>query len=232
MKGKLYGVGIGPGDPGLITIRAKDLIETTKNIIVPVKNVGESSTALDIVKKAIDLSGKNIIPLKFEMDGGKDNFVKCGISAGDEIVKTLSEGEDAVMITLGDVSIYSTYMYLNDHIRKLGFETEIIPGVPSFSHAAALSGTPLVLNNESLIIMPGTSGIAEIKKAIEGNGNVVIMKSGGYMKDIIRIMKENNIPLEKAKVVSRAGMDGQYIGSLDPNRDFNYFTTTIIRKGE
>jgi len=228
MAGKLYGVGIGPGDPGLMTIKAKEILDGVKHIVAPVKKAGEESTALNIVLKCVDIKGKEIHDLVFTMEGGRAQFEECGRAAGDAIMKILSEGEDAAMISLGDISVYSTYMYLSGYVESNGYETEIIPGVTSFSYAAALAKVPLVLGDEGLAVITPRSGL--IPRAVKDFDNVVVMKSGGSMAEMRKEMEKNGIPAENAYVISRAGMDGQYIGPMDEGKEFNYFTTTIIKK--
>ena len=227
-KGRLFGIGIGPGDPGLMTLKAKEVLDSVNHIIAPVKKEGEASTALNIVREKVDLSSKTVHSLIFSMEGGKKQFEECGKNAGDRIMEILRTGEDAAMITLGDVSVYSTYMYLSDHVGSNGFETEIIPGVTSFSYAAALAKIPLMLGDEALaVIVPNGDSIS---RAVHDFDNVVVMKSGKHMAEIRKAMVDNNIPEENAVVVSRGGMDGQYIGPVDTGREFNYFTTTVIKR--
>ncbi|MDR2866008.1 MAG: precorrin-2 C(20)-methyltransferase [Methanomassiliicoccaceae archaeon] len=228
MAGKLYGIGIGPGDPGLLTLKAKEILDRTGTIVCPVKKEGEASTALEIVRKAVNISGKRIVPLVFAMEGGREQFEECGRKAGDVLMDILSKGEDAAVITLGDVSVYSTYMYLDGYVSSKGFETEIIPGVTSFSYAAALAKIPLMLGDEGLAVI--TPKGRSIEHALEGFENIVVMKSGKHMKEMSAAMTARGIPHENAVVVSRAGMEGQHIGVIDERREFNYFTTTIIKK--
>jgi precorrin-2/cobalt-factor-2 C20-methyltransferase len=229
-KGKLYGIGIGPGDPELITLKAKRILDSVGTIFVPVKNMSESSTALSIVSKVIDLTGKNIVKVLFSMEGGREDFLAYGKEASSVIIRTLDPGNDAAMITLGDVSIYSTYMYLNGYIENEGYDTEIVPGVTSFSCSAALAKVPLMLGDEGLAVIPSLKNRKMAEAAMDNFDNVVVMKSGKSMDGIAEMMIERGIPRENAVVISRAGMDGQYIGPLMDGKEFNYFTTTIVKK--
>jgi precorrin-2/cobalt-factor-2 C20-methyltransferase len=229
-KGKLYGVGIGPGDPELMTLRSVNVLKNIRNIVAPVREEGGESTALGIVSKATDLEGKNVIKLVFRMEGGRKEFEECGRYAASKVIDILRTGEDVAVITLGDPSIYSTYMYINDHIESSGFETEVIPGVTSFSAAAALAKVPLVLGDESLAVVPSAYGNRAVEAALNGFDNIVVMKAGKSTEDVADLMSAYGIPEENATVVSRAGMEGQYIGPMGKGREFNYFTTIIIRK--
>ena len=117
MAGKLYGLGIGPGDPMLLTLRAKQVLETADVIAYPVKEDGEDSTALNIVRQVIDLKNKKIMPFIFRMDKDKSQREKCREKAAAQIMEILAQGSDVAMITLGDVAIYSTYIYVHQMVQ-------------------------------------------------------------------------------------------------------------------
>ena len=228
-KGKLYGIGIGPGDPELITVKAKRILNEVPVIFVPVKDAGGDSTALSIISKIIDTGGKSIMDVVFSMEGGREDFLACGRTAASVVTGVLDSGRDAAMITLGDVSLYSTYMYLNGYIREGGYETEIIPGITSFSNASALTGIPLAMGDEGLAVIPA-SLMHHADTLLRCLGNVAVMKAGGIMNEILELLDERGVPPENATVVSRAGMDGEYIGQIDAKRHFSYFTTVLIKR--
>lgn len=230
MNGKLYGVGVGPGDPELLTLKAKRIIEESDVLIVPVKSEGEKSTAFEIIRPVVDLEGKDIRRVVFTMDADSSVYWECGKNAGDLITNELRAGKDVAVITLGDVSIYSTYSYINRFVIDEGFETCIIPGVPSFCGGAALAGIPLVLGEECLTIVPSVGNRERVEKAIGGSDNVVIMKAGGSIGMIADIMRLNGIPDDCATVISNVGMAKEYIGPLDCTRRYGYFTTVILKK--
>ena len=150
MAGKLYGIGVGPGDTGLMTLRAKEVLEGCGVIAYPVKRPGEGSVALDIIKPVVDISEKSIEEFLFSMDPDDSVRERCRAEALDKMCMLLDNGEDIAMVTLGDVGVYSTYMYIDRDIRARGYETEVIPGIPSFCHGAALAGIPLMIGNEGL----------------------------------------------------------------------------------
>ena len=134
------------------------------------------------------------------------------------------------MITMGDVSVYSTYMYVNQYVAEHGFETEIIPGIPSFCSGAAAARLPLMEGNESLVIVPSVRAEQQVEEAIAHYDNVVIMKAGGSIGRILELMKKYDRAEGCATVISCVGMKDEYIGSLDPKRTYSYFTTVIIKR--
>jgi len=229
MKGKLYGIGVGPGDPGLLTLRAKEAIEAADAVVYPVTEPGEESAALGIVEQVADLSGKELVEALFRME--MSVAIRSGhrAEAVDTVVRLLSEGKDVAMITLGDVSIYSTYMRINDAVEAEGYETEVIPGIPSFCGAAALAKIPLVMGRESLAVVSAARDMADARTAIRDFDNVVVMKAGKRIGEIREAMEANGIPVTGATVMHNVGMGDEYVGPLRDG-DYGYFTTVVIKK--
>ena len=230
-KGKLYGIGVGPGDPSLMTLRAFEALQVAHTIAYPVKVRGERSTALDIVRRRVDVSGKDILELEFRMDPSDEVRQACRKEAVAELAERLDRGEDIAMITLGDVSVYSTYMRIDRMVRDLGYETEVVPGIPSFCHGAAKAGVPLMIGEEGLAVVSYAKDNPDVANAFEGFDNVVVMKAFNSMGEIASLMERNGFSAEDAVVVSNVGMEDEYIGPMDPERRYGYFTTVIAKKG-
>ncbi|MCK9323207.1 MAG: precorrin-2 C(20)-methyltransferase [Candidatus Methanomethylophilaceae archaeon] len=230
MNGILYGVGIGPGDPELITLKAKKIIENCEVLVAPIKKIGEKSTAFEIIKPVVNIEGKKILEVVFTMSGDDPEYMACGKVAGDIIAEELKHGKNVAMITLGDVSIYSTFMYLQRYIHSIGFKTEIIPGIPSFCSGAALAGLPLTLGNEGLAIVPANKNEPLVDEALDKFDNMVFMKVGNNVKNISDKMAERGIDQNCATIISNVGMKNQYIGPIDLSREYGYFTTMIVKK--
>ncbi|MCD8240929.1 MAG: precorrin-2 C(20)-methyltransferase [Lachnospiraceae bacterium] len=232
MAGKIYGIGVGPGDPELLTLKAKKILDAVDVIAVPVKEAGEYSTALEIIRPVVDLDGKEIVEVVFRMLRDEEERRKCRAAACEQLADLLRGGKDIAMITLGDVSVYSTYMYVNNYLAEAGFETEIIPGIPSFCSGAAKAQLALMEGNEGLAIVPSAKENLLVDAALDHFENIVVMKAGGSIEKLIGKLKARDIPLSAATVLSCIGMENEYIGPLDPKREYSYFTTVIIKKGE
>ncbi len=231
MKGKLYGIGVGPGDPDLMTLRAKEVLESSSVIAYPVRKSGEAGVALEIIKQRIDISGKEIVELLFSMNPDDEVRKKCRAVALDQICTLLDQGKDVAMITLGDVAVYSTYMYEDAEIRRRGYETEVIPGIPSFCHGAALARQPLMIGEESVAVASLAKRDNEkVERLLDVVDNLVIMKAFASIPAIAEMLNKRGIPLGNATVMSNVGMPDEYIGPLDPNREYGYFTTVLIKK--
>ena len=229
-NGRLYGIGVGPGDSELLTLKAVRIIRECDIIFAPRKSEDDESVALKIVEGAVDLKDKNILRPIFAMSKATESFWEYGRRASDEIIEMLKGGKDVVFVTLGDVSIYSTFFYMQTYIKQKGYDVIVVPGISSFSAGAAQAGIPLVLGMENLVILPSIGDKDRLYDAIGSFDNIVIMKSGSNVPLIAGIMGENHIPLDRATVISNVGMDGEYIGPLDTEREYGYFTTVIINK--
>jgi len=233
MAGKLYGIGVGPGEPGLLTLKAKEILDGCDVIGYPVKKLGEGSVALDIIKPSVDVSGKEIVEFLFSMDPDDSVREKCRAEAMSQMCALLDKGKDIAMVTLGDVGVYSTYMYIDADIKARGYETEVIPGIPSFCHGAALAGIPLMIGNEGLAIVPvAKENSALLSSALDNFDNVVIMKAFKSINMIADMMESKGIPVSKATVISNIGMEGEYVGPMVRDRTYGYFTTVIVKRGD
>ena len=231
MKGKLYGIGVGPGNPDLMTLRAKELLEKAQVIAYPVKKLGEEGVALNLISQRVDVKGKEVVELLFSMNPDDEVRKKCRAEAMEKICGLLDQGKDIAMVTLGDVAVYSTYMYIDRDIQARGYETEVVPGIPSFCHGAALARLPLMIGEESVAVVSLAKRNNEnAEKVLDAVDNLVIMKAFASIPAIVEMLNKRNIPLANATVMSNIGMEDEYLGPLDPNREYGYFTTVLIKK--
>ena len=230
MAGKLYGVGVGPGDVELLTMKAYRLLRDTGVIAVPIKKKGEESTALAIIRKVINLEEKEIIRLEFPMEHTGNALEKSHHLAAQRLCRILEKGRDVVLITLGDVSLYSTCSYVLWRVREHGYEIEMVPGVPSFCDAAARAGIPLAQGHEDLAVLSASNQREPLECALDHFENVVIMKAGSRMPLIVEILQEREL-MDRSWAAENIGMENETIGRPDPERSYGYFTTVIVKKG-
>lgn len=229
MSGKFYAVGVGPGDFEYMTLKAKRVLETADVIAVPVKARGEKSTALEIAKKAVDLSEKTILELEFPMSRGRDTRLKSRQTAAEKVAAVLDESKTVAMVTLGDASLYSTCSYVSERLIKAGYETETVAGVPSFCASAACAGISLCSETESLAIVPAVTDIGELESILNTFSNVVIMKAGKSIDKIYDCLDRLGLT-QNAVVTSGVGMENEIIEPLKRNGEYGYFTTIIVKK--
>ena len=227
VKGTLYGVSIGPGDPELITVKAMNVISESKYIATPHTGTGDS-LALSIVSQAIDLSDKEIMKLEFPMTKDKDILAKSHNEAADAIAKVLDMGENVAMLNLGDVTIYSTFAYTMDKLLEKDYDVEVIPGVTSFCASASQLKIGLTTMNEPLHIIPAT-GI-DLKEALQMPGSKVLMKIGKSMPKLIETLKELGIE-DNVYAVENCGLENEKIyKNLDEfDGKMGYFTIVVVK---
>ena len=231
MKGKLFGVSVGPGDWKMMTLRAKEALEDSEYICFPAKSKGSSSFALSIIQDAIDTTDKKVEELVFSMDPRDEVRRESENVAIKRLCELLDQGHNVSLITIGDAGVYSTYMYTDAKIRAMGYETEIIPGISSFTYGAAMARLPLMIGDESFCVIPMAKGNVErLEKAIIDNDNIVVMKAYDSLDIIAEILRRNEIPFSFATVMCDVGTEKQYIGPIDLKRDYGYFTTVLIKK--
>ena len=227
MKGKLYGIGVGPGDPELMTLKAKRLIEECDIVAVPVKKEGEESVALNIARGAASVPEEKVRRILFTMNKDKAKREECRQAAAEAIMEYLDAGQSVAMPVLGDVGIYSTYSYVHKKLIQAGYEVQMISGIPSFCAGASRANISIVEGNEGFGVIPSLKGIDQVKKAMGVFDNLVIMKVGSHVKEVYDILKAEGKE-DNAIIISNVGMEGEYVGPLLSDREYGYFTTMII----
>ncbi len=230
-QGIFYGVGIGPGDPELITLKAKKRIEDTDVICAPRTGKGEM-LALSIVRQVIDLSKKTILPIDSDMERDSQKRNQKYREQASVLAKYLAVGSDVVMINIGDISIYSTVGYMADALQELGYKTVMIPGVPSFCAVAAALNENLTCMNEPLHIIPASSGA--IEEQLKLPGTKILMKSGKQLQHTLKVIDSMGM-IEDTSLVSNCGLpDEMILKEIDKDTPLpeaaGYFTTLIVKK--
>jgi len=231
-SGKLYGIGVGPGDPQLLTIKAMKILEKMKYIFTAASDSSGRSLALEIVSDYIAPDAK-VHPLHFPMTRKKERLERAWRENCEKVKKVLSLPEDAAFITLGDPSTYSTFTYL---MRKLDqivdLRCEIVPGITSYQASAALAGLPLAEAEESITIVSGAKGTRELERALTYSDNIVIMKAYRHYREIVKFLKEKGLAGQSV-AVRRCGLPGEEISlKIDEwnGEEKSYFTLLIVKK--
>lgn len=227
-RGVCYGVGVGPGDPELITLKAVHTLERCPVIAAPQTKSGEM-LALDIARGAVDLTGKAILPLTFTMSQDPAVLQASHEAAADAIQAHLDRGEDVAMPNLGDVSIYATWGYLMELLNCRGYETVMIPGVPSFCAAAARLNATLVSWGSPLHIIPVGKG--PVAPLVEQPGGKVLMKAGRGLPEIVEALKATG-QLDRAALVEDCGLPTERVWTELEQipEDVGYFATVVVKE--
>ena len=229
MYGKLYCIGVGPGDPELLTIKALKAFMEVDVVAYPHSDkAGSEAVALRIAEAAYaGLEDKEKLPVYVPMTRDRDAVEKSLREVAEQISERLKGGKTVAYVTLGDPMIYSTYSSLGKTLRDLGHETIYVPGVPSFCAVAAKLGVPLAEGKEALSIIPASGNIPELRE----NENAVFMKAGSKMKEL----KESDALKDReVMAVSNCGMENEAVyGKLsDVPEDAGYFTIVIAKMAD
>jgi len=238
MTGTLYVIGVGPGDPELLTLKAVRILREAPCICVPKGKEDGSSMALNIIKKVVDLSGKEIIEAYFPMRKTKTSPDACELDTKwNETVETvfaiLSKGTDMAFITIGDPTIYSTFFYLYDRLLELdpALRVELIPGISSITASASRARISLGLADEKIAVLPATY-VHDIGAVLVNFDTVVLMKVHKVFDKILQMLDSAGLT-GRAVYVSRAGLDDEeivYDIAKLKGKDLNYFSVVIIKK--
>lgn len=228
-KGVFYGVGVGPGDPELLTLKAVRVLERCAVIAAP-QTGGGGMLALDIVSGAVDMTGKTVLPLPFSMERDGQARHAAHLAAADAVEAVLAAGRDVAMLNLGDVSIYATYSYLMRLLGARGYETVMIPGVPSFCAVAARLGVSLTEMDTTLHIAPGGGNV---EQTLALKGTKVLMKSGSQLPGVLEALERTG-RISGSMLVKNCGLAGEEVyPDLErkaPAGTAGYFATVIVKE--
>ncbi|MFA0832883.1 MAG: precorrin-2 C(20)-methyltransferase [Methanobacterium formicicum] len=226
-KGKLIGIGVGPGDPELLTVKAVKTLESVPIICSPKSSRDKPSVALSIVQGILDGRRdeyETIEPL-FPMIEDKEALKSYWNGAAKLITEKLDEGLDVSFITLGDPSIYSTFSYVAQIIGNQGYSVEMIPGITSFTGCAASAGITLGEKDEIILVVPKVD--ERLEELLKHADTAVVMKTSRHslmLEDLVR-----NDPRDKTVVsVQNCGMDDEEVFEGFAKKG-KYLSTTIVK---
>ena len=224
--GKLYGVGVGPGDPELLTLKAVRVLREADVVLVP-DSVKADKTALHIASAY--LQNKTVETVTTPMVRDKAVVDAAYTAAADRICALLDQGRQVAFLTLGDPTVYSTYMYIHEKVLARGYDVEVVPGVPSFCAAAARLNLSLCQGSEPLLIVPashGAEGLLDVK------ANKVFMKAGKSILELQSQLRDRGL-LDHAAMVENCSMENErvYPRFADLQEASGYFSLVIAKEG-
>ena len=225
-KGMLYGVGVGPGDPELVTMKAARILREADVVAVPDKGSGEK-TALNIVREWT--ADRELLYCPTPMVRDKALLDGCYGKIADDICALLDAGKNVAFITLGDPTVYSTYIYVHKKVLSRGYRAELIPGVPSFCAVAARLNTSLCEGAERLLIVPAS--YEGVEECIDFPSNKGFMKSGRALPALRDKLEARGL-LEGAAMVANCGMEGErvYESLKELEAGEGYFSVVIVKE--
>ncbi|MFW5790690.1 MAG: precorrin-2 C(20)-methyltransferase [Bacillota bacterium] len=232
MAGKLYGIGVGPGDPDLLTFKAVNILNNVDYIFVP-KARDKDSTALKIIEDKVDYQDR-LIELSFTMSKDQAKLAESRQQIATEIENKLAAGYNSAFITLGDPGLYSTFIYIKEILenRDQSLEIETVPGITSISCCAAGYNLPLVEAGDDLAILEAGFTKDKFSNILDNFNTVVILKPTTDLNNLLNMIETQDL---QAKIIlgSRTGFKDQtYIDDIREirNSDINYLSTLIIKK--
>ncbi|MDR9393334.1 precorrin-2 C(20)-methyltransferase [Roseovarius sp. SYSU LYC5161] len=228
MAGKLYGVGLGPGDPDLMTLRAHRLICAAEVVAYPAL-AGARSFAREISAAVIPSQAREIVmdvPMTTAREPAQDAYDRGAA----EIAGALEAGQDVVCLCEGDPFFYGSFMYLFARLSGR-FDIEVVPGVTSVTTCAARAGMPLAARNERLTVLPGPLPETELRTRIAGAESVAIMKVGRHLSKIRSVIRELG-HIDSAVYVERASLPDEVVCPLaEAPEQAPYFSMILLTKG-
>lgn len=233
MTGKFYGVGVGPGAPDLLTLRAANILKTVDVVCIPRSGADKDSVALKVAGPHIP-AGAEIIEVSTPMVRDREVLEAEWRRGAEKIAEYLRLGKNVAFITIGDAMLFSTYTYLMKQVRTILPEAEVesVPGVTSFAAAAAHLNIALAEGGEKLAIIPAVEEPADIRPVLEQFPNAVLMKAAGKYEELVDILDEMGLK-DKAVFVSKLGYPDQFVTfDLDSIRQAkrDYLSLILVKR--
>lgn len=228
MEGTFIGVGIGPGDPELLTLKAVRLIRENEVIALPGEEPRESVAYRIAVQAVPELEQKELIALPMPMTKDKRVLEENHDRAADTVERYLKGGRNVVFLTLGDPTVYSTYLYVHRRILARGGRAEIVSGVTSFTAVAARLNIGLVEKAEELHVIPASY---QIEEALQMKGTKVLMKAGRKMASVKETLKAAGA---QVLMIENCGMPDEkiYRSADEIPEQAGYYSLLIVKEGE
>lgn len=227
--GKLYGIGVGPGDPRLLTLLAVEVLQTVDIVAIPKSKMERESVAWDIAKVHCPATVR-LIELEMPMTSDQQVLAKAWQEGAQTLLGELKQGKSVAFITLGDPSLYSTYSYLLNILQEeLPAECIVtVPGITAMAAAAARINLPLATGDEPLLVLPSTEDVAEHLDF----PNLVLMKVSRRLPEMLTLLEERE---RKAVLLTRLGQAGEKIRWEPKPQEFaddkvDYLSLLLVKK--
>ena len=230
MSGRLIGVGVGPGDPELLTVKGMRVLRDADEVFVPVADTGEVGRAEATVREYV--GGQRITRLLFALSDDTEARELNWTNAATEVSKHLRDHKTCAFATIGDPNVYSTFTYLARSVRQIEpqVEVETVPGITAMQDLASRSGTVLLEGDGRLALLPFTAGEGPLREALAGFETVVCYKGGSRLGEVLGVAEER---IEDAVYGARLGIEGEEIVPAREmvGREGTYLSTVIFTGG-
>ncbi|MFJ7978945.1 precorrin-2 C(20)-methyltransferase [Lysinibacillus xylanilyticus] len=231
--GILYGLGVGPGDPELITVKAFRIIQESPVIAYPKKLKGSKSYAHRIVDVYINPEEKDMLGLVFPMTKDEAVLEREWTKSVELVYEKLKEGKDVAFVTEGDPLLYSTFIHMMKLMQDMHPDVEIrtVPGISSFNGSASRLGIALADGDDRVAIVPAHDDYDAMREAIESHDAVVFIKVAKVIDLMLEVLRDLDL-LDKASVVTKVTSDEEVIWDIREldGVDLEYLTLMVVRK--
>jgi precorrin-2/cobalt-factor-2 C20-methyltransferase len=231
MSGRLVGVGVGPGDPELLTIKGLRVLREADDVFVPVADTGEVGRAEATVREYLEEG--QIKRLLFALSDDIEARERNWTNAAQRVSEHLQSGKTCAFATIGDPNVYSTFTYLARTLREIepDVEVETVPGITALQDLASRSGTVLLEGDERLALLPFTAGEEPLRDALAEFETVVCYKGGSRLAEVLRVA-EGRGRLEGAVYGTRLGIEGEEVVPAKDmvGREGTYLSTVIFTR--
>jgi len=234
MIGTLFGIGVGPGSPDLLTIRAARVIARVPIVCVPRSAAGSRSYALGVVQNLIDPGRQEIVELTFPMSRAAEQAQQAHADAVARVLSHLVDGRDVAFLSEGDPLFYSTFIYLSRGLRSVcpAARVEVVPGVSSINAAAAATGCALAEGGETVAIVPALYDTERLRHILTDFDNVVLLKIHAVWERVLDLLEQLGLAAQ-AIVVTRAGAPEETV-TWDirelRGKKLDYFSLVLVKK--
>ncbi|MBI3810220.1 MAG: precorrin-2 C(20)-methyltransferase [Nitrospirae bacterium] len=231
--GVLFGVGIGPGDPELVTLKAVRVIQRSATVVTP-KSVGKPSLARQVIESWVDQEKQELLEVGFPMQNGREHRMQSREETGQQIIQRLREGKDVACVTVGDPLLYSTFIHLFRHVTEAlpHIAVEVIPGVTSITACAAAAQIPLACEDERVAVLSATADLSDLDMMLDRFDSVVVLKVGAALERVAAVLEKRGLR-DRAVLVEWCGTPQQRIMTRVEDwggASLSYFSTLIVRK--
>ena len=236
----LIGIGVGPGDPELLTVKAVKAIQNADIIMCPASNEDRPSIAFSVVSSIIDKSkNQEIIKLIFPMTKDKDVLEQTWKKNAKIMAETVLSGKNVVYLTVGDPFLYSTWIYMHKDLKKNypDMNISVIPGIVSIFTFAAKVGVSVAEGSEKVAIIPSCYDLSSVKEIAKHTESMIFLKDGRYFDQVIKVLKESGFPDDSIFAIGQdLGTENEIIRKMtlgevnDGTLTTKYFSILVVKR--
>ncbi|MBM7557123.1 precorrin-2 C(20)-methyltransferase [Halanaerobacter jeridensis] len=231
-QGKLYGLGVGPGDPELLTLKSKRILEEVDVVCTPQSKPNKSSLAWEIITEIVDCQDK-IKAIHFPMTSQQKKLETAWKQAAEEIINLLEQGRDVALITIGDPLFYSTYSYIMERIAvKYPQQIETIPGVSSINACSSQLNLPLAQGDEKVAVIPVSDNLDEMESGLLNFENIILLKVSRNYGQVVKLLEKLDLK-DQSTFISRCGQEEEFVttdlDALEADK-IDYLSQIIVKK--